>query len=131
MILEPLSTNTTADIRPINHSDIVVTNVSLMFEVILWHISCPTVQNYKKGVFDSQPQVIKFTSCLSMVGGSLRYPFKIVLKYIKNNLRRPFENCEFTPLFYRITCSFFIVMYHKRKTTCIRLLHPCLAPSIF
>ena len=26
----------------------------------------------KKGAFDSQPQVIKFTSCLPMVGGSLR-----------------------------------------------------------
>ena len=29
--------------------------------------------NYKKGALDSQPQVIKFTSCLPMVGGSLRY----------------------------------------------------------
>ena len=28
--------------------------------------------NYKKGVLDSQPQVIKFTSSLPMVGGSLR-----------------------------------------------------------
>ena len=27
--------------------------------------------NYKKGALDSQPQVIKFTSCLLMVGGSL------------------------------------------------------------
>jgi len=27
--------------------------------------------NYKKGALDSQPQVITFTSCLSMVGGSL------------------------------------------------------------
>jgi hypothetical protein len=27
---------------------------------------------YKKGALDSQPQVIKFTSCLPMVGGSLR-----------------------------------------------------------
>ena len=26
----------------------------------------------KKGALDSQPQVIKFTSCLSTVGGSLR-----------------------------------------------------------
>jgi hypothetical protein len=26
--------------------------------------------NIKKGAFDSQPQVIKFTSCLPMVGGS-------------------------------------------------------------
>jgi len=29
-------------------------------------------RNYKKGALDSQPQVIKFTSCLPMVGGSLR-----------------------------------------------------------
>jgi hypothetical protein len=63
--------------------------------------------------------VIKFTSCLSMVGGSLWYPFKIAHKCLKNNLRRPFENCEFSPQFYRITYSFFIVIYHKRKTTCI------------
>jgi hypothetical protein len=27
--------------------------------------------NYKKGALDSQPQVIKFTSCLPMVDGSL------------------------------------------------------------
>jgi hypothetical protein len=29
------------------------------------------IPNYKKGALDSQPQVIKFTSCLPMVGGSL------------------------------------------------------------
>jgi hypothetical protein len=29
--------------------------------------------------------------------------FKIALKYLKNNLSRPFENCEFTPLLNRIT----------------------------
>jgi hypothetical protein len=28
--------------------------------------------NYRKGALDSQPQVIKFTSCLPMVDGSLR-----------------------------------------------------------
>ena len=32
----------------------------------------PGFINYKKGALDSQPQVIKFTSCLPMVGGSLR-----------------------------------------------------------
>ena len=32
-----------------------------------------------------------------------RDPFKNVLKYLENNLRRPFENCEFTPLIYKIT----------------------------
>jgi len=32
----------------------------------------PSLVNYKKGALDSQPQVIKFTSCLPRVGGSLR-----------------------------------------------------------
>jgi len=32
----------------------------------------PGFLNYKKGAIDSQPQVIQFTSCLPMVGGSLR-----------------------------------------------------------
>ena len=36
--------------------------------------------NCKKGALDSQPQVIKLTSCLPMVGGSLRIlpPLKLV-----------------------------------------------------
>ena len=34
--------------------------------------SCPALYITKKGAFDSQPQVIKFTSYLPMVGGSLR-----------------------------------------------------------
>jgi hypothetical protein len=34
----------------------------------------PGFVNYKKGTLDSQPQVIKFTSCFSMVGGSLGVP---------------------------------------------------------
>jgi len=32
----------------------------------------PSFINYKKGALDSQPQVIKFTSCLPSVSGSLR-----------------------------------------------------------
>jgi hypothetical protein len=36
--------------------------------------------------------------------------YKIALKYSKNNLRRPFENCEFTALFYRITLN---LLYNK------------------
>ena len=31
----------------------------------------PGFVNYKKGALDSQPQVIKFTSCLPRIGGSL------------------------------------------------------------
>jgi hypothetical protein len=43
----------------------------------------PGFVNYKKSALDSQPQVIKFTSCLTMVGGSLRVlrlppPLKLV-----------------------------------------------------
>ena len=34
--------------------------------------SRPALWITKKGAFDSQPQVIKFTSCLPMVGGSLQ-----------------------------------------------------------
>jgi len=32
------------------------------------------LQITKKDAQDSQPQVIMFTSCLSMVGGSLQFP---------------------------------------------------------
>jgi hypothetical protein len=34
------------------------------------HGFTPGFVNYKKGALDSQPQVIKFTSCFLMVGGS-------------------------------------------------------------
>jgi hypothetical protein len=40
-------------------------------EVILKTAVEPGFVNYKKDALDSQLQVIKFTSCLSMVGGSL------------------------------------------------------------
>ena len=45
--------------------------------------SRPALQIINKGALDSQPQVIKFTSCLPMVGGSLRVlrlppPLKLV-----------------------------------------------------
>jgi hypothetical protein len=49
----------------------------------------PGFVNYKKGGLDSQPQVIKFTSCLPMVGGSLRVlwllpPLKLVVMITKS-----------------------------------------------
>jgi hypothetical protein len=46
----------------------------------------PGFVNYKKGALDSQPQVIKFTSCLPMVGGSLRLlpPLKLIAIYSWN-----------------------------------------------
>jgi hypothetical protein len=34
--------------------------------------SRPVFVNYKKAVLDSQPQMLKLTNCLPMVGGSLR-----------------------------------------------------------
>ena len=45
--------------------------VGSLFHGDLFHISVFSIQG-KKGALNSQPQVIKFTSCLSMVGGSLR-----------------------------------------------------------
>jgi len=44
----------------------------------------PSFVNYKKGALDSQPQVIKFTSYLPRVGGSLRVlrlppPLKLIV----------------------------------------------------
>ena len=40
----------------------------------IWREFAPGFVDYKKGALDLQSQVIKFTSCLSMVGGSLRLP---------------------------------------------------------
>jgi hypothetical protein len=34
--------------------------------------SCPVFVNYKKAALDSQPQMLKLTNCLPMVGGSLK-----------------------------------------------------------
>jgi hypothetical protein len=53
---------------------------------LIWHVTLEIQYgfvNYKKGALDSQPHVIKFTSCLPMVGGSLRVlrllpPLKLV-----------------------------------------------------
>jgi hypothetical protein len=49
----------------------------------IWRRFAAGFVNYKKGALDSQPQVIKFTNCLPMVGGSLRVlrlppPLKLV-----------------------------------------------------
>ena len=49
----------------------------------IWRGFAPSFVNYKKGALDSQLQVIKFTSGLSRVGGSLRVlrlslPLKLV-----------------------------------------------------
>jgi len=50
---------------------------------LIWRGFSAGFVHYKKGVLDLQPQVIKFTSCLPMVGGSLRVlrllpPLKLV-----------------------------------------------------
>jgi hypothetical protein len=47
--------------------------------------------NYKKGALGSQPQVIKFISCLPMVGSSLQVLrllplLKLLAKNIKNQI---------------------------------------------
>jgi hypothetical protein len=44
------------------------------FDFMFWGLTILLVfrQYYKKGALDSQPQVEKLTSCLPMVGGSLR-----------------------------------------------------------
>jgi hypothetical protein len=66
---------------------------------LLFHVFCFLfLISIRKGMSETvlSTRSRKFTSCLFMVGGSLRYHFKIALKYFKNNLRRPFENCEFT-----------------------------------
>jgi hypothetical protein len=47
----------------------------------------PSFLSYKKGALDSQPQVIKLASCLSMVDGSLRVlrllpPLKLVAEIL-------------------------------------------------
>jgi hypothetical protein len=49
----------------------VLTPLSEIFQPIR-HGFTPIIVNYKKGALGSQPQVIKFTSCLPMSGGSLR-----------------------------------------------------------
>jgi hypothetical protein len=56
-------------------------------------VFAPGFVNYKKGALDSQPQVIKFTSCLHMVGGFLwvlRLPPQLklaaeIIRCIKND----------------------------------------------
>jgi len=47
--------------------------LSSSFQNILRRGFAPDFVNYKKGVLYSQPQVIKITSCLPVVGGSLGY----------------------------------------------------------
>ena len=46
----------------------------MLNELGSWSGFSPGFVDYKKGVLDSQLQVIKFTSCLPIVGGSLRLP---------------------------------------------------------
>jgi hypothetical protein len=42
--------------------------------------SYPALKITKKGALDLQPQVIKFSSCLTMVGGPLGTPFSSTTK---------------------------------------------------
>jgi hypothetical protein len=75
-------------------------SLALIAHTSLSPIRCgfaPSFVNYKKGALDSQPQVIQFTSCLPMVGGSfwvlrLLPPLKLVamilLKYALNTINQ-------------------------------------------
>jgi hypothetical protein len=47
-----------------------LTTHTILSPIRRWFVS--GFVNYKKGALDSQSQLIKFTSCLHMVGGSLR-----------------------------------------------------------
>ena len=53
----------------VSQLDYLITHTSLS---PIWRVFAPDFVNYKKDALDSQPQVIKLTSCLSMIGGSLR-----------------------------------------------------------
>jgi hypothetical protein len=51
----------------------------------------PSSVDYKKGALDSQPQVIKFTSCLPIIGSSLRVlrllpPLKLAMSQVTIDL---------------------------------------------
>ena len=47
----------------------------------------PSFVNYKNGALDSQPQVIKLTSCLPMVSGSLRVVESGIIKHQKSIIK--------------------------------------------
>ena len=49
-------------------------------------------------VFVSRASTYSLFFCVDTWISLYRDPFKNALKYLENNLRRPFENCEFTPL---------------------------------
>ena len=80
--------------------------------------------NYKKGALNSQQQVIKLTSCLPMVGGSLRALFHHWSPWYSWNIA---ESGVYTPKInqnqiFKITFVFFFIycrQHHERKTTCL------------
>jgi hypothetical protein len=50
--------------------------------------SRPVFVNYKKAALDSQPQMLKLTNCLPMVGASLRVLQLLVSKTTDSGLKR-------------------------------------------
>jgi hypothetical protein len=67
----------------------VAYNASLLGKIPMNNVAKQTFEN---GALDSQPQVIKFTSCSPMIGGSLRVLhdiaeilLKVALKHKKSN----------------------------------------------
>jgi hypothetical protein len=73
----------------------------------------PGFVNYKKGAFDSQSQVIKFNSCLPMVGGSLRLPppLKLVVMIVAEILLK-------------------VVFKHQKSKSCYTILAFYLSKSL-
>ena len=75
---------------------------ALNFSSILWKFLHRNSERYVwNSALDVQncPRTFRFTRIhICFVSH-----FKIALNYLKNNLHHPFENCEFTPLLYRIT----------------------------
>ena len=79
----------------------------------------PGFVNYKKGALDSQLQVIKFTSCLPTVGGSLRVlrlpqPLKLIRHGIAEMLLKSGVKQQSLAHSYNyriISCTIFPVQY--------------------
>ena len=62
-------------------------NFVIVMQIVIYLLILTRFVNYKKGALDSQLQVIKLTSCLLMVGGSLRVllllpPLKLVAEIL-------------------------------------------------
>ena len=94
---------------------------------ILSPIRCefaPGLVNYKKGALDLQPQVIQFTSCLPMIGGSLRVLHDIAEILLKVALKHKKSNQMFAQLRYSLV-SYREYLHYKQLQ-----LYRCCSPLI-